>query len=672
MNTNEIALKITADIKGIKSSLNQVQKDLKKFGSETTDSTQGLNNALQQTEQQLNTISAKSKNFAQPAIAQFDNLRKGAGAANGSVIAFGRIIQDAPFGILGVANNIQSFSEQFASLGNQAQSTGGKLKLFFSALITPTNLAVLAVSALTAAWQAYNLGIFDSFFATESLNDQLKELNESTKSATANAGVELVKLQNLKSVIEDETISRDKRLLAVNQLIDTYPKIFSLADREKLLNGQLVTSYEILTKAIVAKAKASIAEQELPELIKQKEIVDLQLKARQDLLAVEEASLKTASRLTSITQAFEGSEYEQVGRRVNTLKKEVQDLTLKQGELKINIEGYTESIVSYANEYENFIGESTKSLNDAEKQVEFYDEAWNLNEQRLSRIYKLLQAIKDETPDTGVIPKGFKPEEENADVVPKGKIEALEEELAIFEKLKRLTLDTGKIAEYNVQIANLKKELQGLNGIKDQTSESVNQIIDAFSSLGAGIGASLNISNRALRGFVTTLLSSTPKIIGAIIAKSQATRAAAEAENAANLKLATGNVIVSSTEAAKALGPVGLAVLPVLIAGAVALISSAFSGGGGGGSTSGGQGSTFTNRREFGGPVSKGRAYIVGEKRPELFVPNTNGIIIPQLPSMDYSGARVSSSMYGVEVMLKGPDDLLFFVEQAQIRRGIR
>jgi phage-related minor tail protein len=87
---------------------------------------------------------------------------------------------------------------------------------------------------------------------------------------------------------------------------------------------------------------------------------------------------------------------------------------------------------------------------------------------------------------------------------------------------------------------------------------------------------------------------------------------------------------------------------------------------------SSGQGSTFTNRREFGGPVSKGRAYIVGEKRPELFVPNTNGIIVPQVPSMDYSGARVSSSMYGVEVMLKGPDDLLFFVEQAQIRRGIR
>jgi hypothetical protein len=39
---------------------------------------------------------------------------------------------------------------------------------------------------------------------------------------------------------------------------------------------------------------------------------------------------------------------------------------------------------------------------------------------------------------------------------------------------------------------------------------------------------------------------------------------------------------------------------------------------------------------------------------------------------MDYSSTSVSSGMYGVEVMLKGPDDLLFFVEQAQVRRNIR
>lgn len=37
--------------------------------------------------------------------------------------------------------------------------------------------------------------------------------------------------------------------------------------------------------------------------------------------------------------------------------------------------------------------------------------------------------------------------------------------------------------------------------------------------------------------------------------------------------------------------------------------------------------------RAAGGPVTAGRAYVVGEHRPELFVPNTSGTILPSVPS---------------------------------------
>lgn len=42
----------------------------------------------------------------------------------------------------------------------------------------------------------------------------------------------------------------------------------------------------------------------------------------------------------------------------------------------------------------------------------------------------------------------------------------------------------------------------------------------------------------------------------------------------------------------------------------------------------------FFSRRESGGPVQAGVPYIVGERRPELFVPNRNGTIIPNVPVM--------------------------------------
>jgi hypothetical protein len=37
--------------------------------------------------------------------------------------------------------------------------------------------------------------------------------------------------------------------------------------------------------------------------------------------------------------------------------------------------------------------------------------------------------------------------------------------------------------------------------------------------------------------------------------------------------------------------------------------------------------------REKGGPVKKGQPYIVGEKRPEVFVPDQSGTILPKVPS---------------------------------------
>lgn len=64
-----------------------------------------------------------------------------------------------------------------------------------------------------------------------------------------------------------------------------------------------------------------------------------------------------------------------------------------------------------------------------------------------------------------------------------------------------------------------------------------------------------------------------------------------------------------------------------------ALINLATGGIGGnlfGGIGGGGGGIGF---RASGGPVSAGKPYIVGEKRPELFVPNTSGTILPSVPS---------------------------------------
>lgn len=69
--------------------------------------------------------------------------------------------------------------------------------------------------------------------------------------------------------------------------------------------------------------------------------------------------------------------------------------------------------------------------------------------------------------------------------------------------------------------------------------------------------------------------------------------------------------------------------------------------------------------RAGGGPVNAGEPYIVGEKRPELFVPNRSGTIIPKVPEGGSSGAGVVQNFNG-PIM---PHDYNDFERQMTVKR---
>lgn len=702
-----------------------------------------LNAELEQTSAELTRINSLGKTVTAPAVRSFENLKRAQGAASSAAISFGRIIQDAPFGIIGVANNIQNFGEQFVALGGKSATAGQKLSQFFSALITPSNLAILAVSALTAAYQAYTLGLFDAKEETQDLNKELDDFKNSLDGVskaqlegTQNAKKQIQEFELLRLQAENLALSDEKRLLAVKKLKEEFPDLLKGYTDEEILLGKVGKAYEELTKQITAKALASAFSSQTAENAVKSATLEFQEQKRGLEILKETAELNKLigdRRRAEQGGQFGAGQNVAISNEILEKQKEINDLEEKNKESKKTRNELTEENVFLNKKVSEEIAKAGGLIDDNNDKVKeggeklnrvfddqilflqrFGNEADNNKqkiealgeslatslEQTQKNLFNSIAALKQnptlglnaaliqiytselekidaligsiaskrvetEIPAVDEATAGVLP-----DIQPKGTIEGLQAQIAALEQLRIVTSDPNQLAKYTLEIDNLKLKLQELNG--EQIKSNLELIADAFGSLASGIAASLNISDRALRGFVTTLLSATPKIIGAIFQKAQATSGAADIENAANLKLATGNAVVVGTEGAKGLGPVGLALLPVFIAGAVALVSAAFSRGGGGGTPSSGSGSTFTNRREFGGPVSKGRAYIVGERRPELFVPNTNGVIVPQVPSMDYSGASVSSGMYGVEVMLKGPDDLLFFVEQAQIRRNIR
>jgi hypothetical protein len=176
------------------------------------------------------------------------------------------------------------------------------------------------------------------------------------------------------------------------------------------------------------------------------------------------------------------------------------------------------------------------------------------------------------------------------------------------------------------QIAALEEELQ-LVGATDLEYRIANEIRRA--------GAEATDDQRAK---ITSLVT-------AITAEEEALRSATEAteelrEIGRDVLGGLVSDLQSGTSAADALANALNGIADRLINSG---LDSLFGGGGGLGSIFGGGFKTNTTLgamigaipgRANGGPVSKGRPYIVGERRPELFVPNQSGTILPKLPSM--------------------------------------
>jgi tape measure domain-containing protein len=80
-------------------------------------------------------------------------------------------------------------------------------------------------------------------------------------------------------------------------------------------------------------------------------------------------------------------------------------------------------------------------------------------------------------------------------------------------------------------------------------------------------------------------------------------------------------------------------------------------------------GSIFGGGRANGGPITAGRAYLVGERGPEMIVPRTNGVVIPNLAGM---GGRSRAVQPIVNVYLAGAngDMTIRMIAEDAARRG--
>lgn len=298
--SDKLEVEIGANIKELEAKLAKAQKDLSKFSNSS--------------DKNLGKFSKSSKD----ATKSVDKLGKGAISGSSAMTSFNRTIQDAPFGLMGVSNNITNLTEQFGYLKAKTGSAGGALKAMLRDLKGFGGIS-FAISVATSLLLVFGDEIFktkdklkelkkEQEDFTKSLDDykyQLDAVSKARLDGTQKAQKELLTLRVLKGVVEDTTLSNIKRNNAVKELRRIYPSYLKDLSDEQIKNGSLTTVYDSLTTSILKRAKATAVMNEIVKNSSKLINLESQIASKKDEIKKKELRLE---KQTTIAQARAGKE----------------------------------------------------------------------------------------------------------------------------------------------------------------------------------------------------------------------------------------------------------------------------------------------------------------------------------------------------------------------------
>jgi hypothetical protein len=209
------------------------------------------------------------------------------GDTNGAALALNnlsRIAQDAPYGFIGISNNINPLLESFQRLQASSGSTSSALKAMASSLMGPAGIG-LAVGAVSSLLVVFGDKLFKASDSQKNATDKTKEHTEALKaeknaidqiySSTAN---EVTQVYSLIAVLNNETESRNRKNDALERLKKINPEIFGSLKIEGNLVIGLTSAYnnyiQNLESVIAAKTKQQEIEKLTEEILKRKGILD--------------------------------------------------------------------------------------------------------------------------------------------------------------------------------------------------------------------------------------------------------------------------------------------------------------------------------------------------------------------------------------------------------------
>jgi hypothetical protein len=230
------------------------------IGANTQDLQTGLNQASQSVTNFGNAVRA--------------NTRPTADATN-ALSNLSRVAQDAPYGFMGIANNLNPLLESFQRLQKETGGAGSALKAMAAGLMGPAGIG-LALGAVSSLIVAFGDDILNYINGTDAAVKAQNEFNKSLEDSKTKAAEQATSLNLLIAVAESANATDKQRAQALNAVKDAIGKvnkdyadhITSVDDAKKAVQDY---TQALIQQAIVQRYQDKIADKtiELTNLTKE-------------------------------------------------------------------------------------------------------------------------------------------------------------------------------------------------------------------------------------------------------------------------------------------------------------------------------------------------------------------------------------------------------------------
>lgn len=221
VNTGESFKKAVEPVKELARELDDMGRSAIRSGA----GLDGIENALRRPGENMKNLATNTDR----ASAALKNLPNTSGQATQAMINLSRVAQDAPYGFIGIANNLNPLLESFQRLKASAGSTGGALKALTSELTGAGGLG-LALGIASSLMVVFGGSLFgttskieDQKEAVQQIETSYDRLQKTVDSVSKNLAEEGNTFNLLLPFLKDYTITTKERARVLDELKEKYP-----------------------------------------------------------------------------------------------------------------------------------------------------------------------------------------------------------------------------------------------------------------------------------------------------------------------------------------------------------------------------------------------------------------------------------------------------------------